>query len=134
MSDDMALLEELTDELERMMDDVLSANLPELLKESLEECLAEWTFHLPDGTRIVPPQRLKLLSPDKTRQLVCYGGLRVSDTRRWNGVPDGWALEVQTRSSCWEAIAIWPEKADAVAALEKVSAAMEAGQAFLALE
>ena len=60
---------------------------------------------------------MKLLSPDKTKLLLCYGGLRV----------DGRSLIVQTRISCWETIAVYQSKEDAVEALLKVKKAMDAG-------
>ena len=130
-----ALAEELADQfdLDEVVDNALSSALPDILRESLEECLTDYRFILPDGTQVTPRQRLRLMSPDKTKQLLCYGGLRVSDTSRWNHLPDGWALEIQTRPCSWEFIHVYPTKEDAVAALEKVSAAMEAGQTLLRL-
>lgn len=131
-----ALAEQLADQLdlEGTLDDALSSTLPDLLREALEECLADYQFTLPDGTRVTPRQKMRLLSPDKTKQLLCYGGLRVSDTSRWNHLPNGWALEIQTRPCSWEFIHIYPAKEEAVAALEKVAKAMEAGETFLKLE
>ncbi|MBP3540481.1 MAG: hypothetical protein J6K72_01515 [Clostridia bacterium] len=134
-----ALAQELADQLdlegamEDALDDALSSTLPDIVREALEECLADYQFTLPDGTQVAPRQKMRLLSPDKTKQLLCYGGLRVSDTSRWNHLPNGWALEIQTRPCSWEILHIYPAKEEAVAALEKVSAAMEAGETFLAL-
>lgn len=128
-----ALIDEVEDAVEEAAEDIASM-LPEIVKESLEQSLTEFRFRLPDGTEVIPRQRLKVLSPDKTLQLICYGGLRVRDTRQWKNIPDGWGLEIQTRVSCWEFIAVYPEKKEAVAALQKVSEAMETGKTFLALE
>lgn len=127
-------MDELKEEMENIVQDALSDTLPEMVRESLRDYFADFGFRLPDGTQVVPRERLKLLSPDKTKQLVCMGGLRVSDTSRWSNCPKGWALEVQTRVSSWENLHIWPEKAQAVAALEKASQAMEEGETFLWLE
>lgn len=128
------LTDSMTDALETIVQDALSDTLPELVRESLRDYFADYVFRLPDGTTVAPRERLKVLSPDKTKQLVCMGGLRVSDAGRFSSCPKGWALEVQTRVSCWENLHIWPEKAQAVAALEKASQAMEEGETFLWLE
>lgn len=58
---------------------------------------------------------MRLLSPDKSKVLICYGGLRV----------DGTTLIVQTRISCWEAIASYQTKEEAIAALQKVNNAIK---------
>ena len=125
------LEDRMSDEMEAIVQDALSATLPELVRESLQDFFADYVFRLPDGTQVMPRERLKLLSPDKTKQLVCAGGLRVSDTSFWSNCPKGWALKVQTRISSWEIIHIWSEKAEAVAALEMASHAMEEGKHFL---
>lgn len=41
------------------------------------ECFADFEFVLPGGTIVRPRQYMKLLSPDKTKLLLCYGGLKV---------------------------------------------------------
>lgn len=127
-------MDELKEEMENILQDALSDTLPEIVRESLQDFFAAYVFRLPDGTTVAPRERLKLLSPDKTKQLVCMGGFRVSDAGRFSSCPKGWALEVQTRVSSWENLHIWPEKAQAVAALEKASQAMEEGETFLWLE
>ena len=127
-------MDELKEEMENIVQDALSDTLPEIVRESLQDFFADYVFRLPDGTTVAPRERLKVLNPDKTKQLVCMGGLRVSDAGRFSNCPKGWALEVQTRVSCWEILYIWPEKAQAVTALEKVSRAMEEGKSFLWLE
>lgn len=127
-------MDELKEEMENIVQDAISDILPEMVRESLQDFFADYVFRLPDGTTVAPGERLKVLSPDKTKQLVCMGDLRVSDTGRFSNCPKGWALEVQTCVSCWEILHIWPEKAQAVAALENVSRAMEEGKTFLWLE
>ena len=65
---------------------------------------------------------MKLFSPDKTKLLLCYEGLRV----------EGCTLTVQTRISSWETIAVYQSKEDAVAALLKEKS-MDAGAASFEL-
>ena len=55
-------------------------------------------------------QKTKVLSPDKKKLLICYGGLKV----------DGSCLIVQTRISSWDTLYAYDSEADAIAALEKV--------------
>ena len=119
------IMDELSSNIEDMLEDILMnrvedavfSSLQDTLPEALNESLTAFEFVLPDGTLFRPRQYMKLLSPDKTKLLLCYGGLRV----------DGCALTVQTRISCWETIAVYQSKEDAVAALLKVKNAMDAG-------
>lgn len=127
--DQEAFAEEIIDRLE----DTLTGSMPEMISEALSECLSQYRFRLPDGTEILPPSRLRLMNPEGTKQLVCWGGLRIADTTRYRGVAPGWALEVQTRISSWEIIAVYPEKHKAADALKTVAAAMEEGKSFLQL-
>ena len=118
-----SMMDELSNNLESIVEDqvegaVIQA-LHDALPEALSESLTEFEFVLPDGTLVRPRQHMKLLSPDKSKLLLCYGGLRV----------DGCSLTVQTRISCWETIAVYQSKEDAVAALSKVKTAMDAGVA-----
>ena len=77
--------------------------------------------------------KTKVLSPDKTKLLRCYGELRVQDNSQWKGGAEGWALSVQTRISCWEVLYVYDDKKDAVTALEKVKDAMEKGLSIVEL-
>ena len=72
---------------------------------------------------------MRLTSPDKTKVLLCYGGLRVEDTSKFSGThyPAGWGLAIQTRVDSWEPIFIYDSKEKAVSALEKVNKAMNDG-------
>lgn len=110
----------------------ISEAFTEIVSETVAECLSNIEMHLPDGTMVTPRKKLKLLSPEKDKLIVCYGGLRV-DKGKWNGAPDGWLLWVQTRISSWDIIATYHEKNDAIAALEKVKSAMENGIEILEL-
>lgn len=107
---------------DQVADAVVSA-VQDTLPEVMGECFADFEFALPDGTVVRPRQYLRLLSPDKSKLLLCYGGLRV----------DGTTLMVQTRISSWEAVAVYPGRDEAVAALLAVKRAMDAHRETLEL-
>ena len=111
------------DLLEDRLDDMVRDTLQDVLPEAVRECLAGYEFVLKDGTLVRPRQRLRVLSPDGSKLLECYGGLKV----------DGTSLLIQTRVSCWEIIAAYPDREAAIAALQQVLAAMEAGEQLLRL-
>lgn len=120
-----SIINELSDSIESALEDILTdrvedavvRSLHDALPEALSESLSAFEAVLPDGTLIRPRRHMKLLSPDQSKLLLCYGGLRV----------DGCTLMVQTRISCWETIAAYPSREEAVAALLKVKNAMDAG-------
>lgn len=116
-----ALMEEIEERIEDMVYDHLAGSVENViqnnLKEILSEALSEMEITLSNGAVIRPPKHMKLLSPDKTKMLLCYGGLRV----------DGCTLMVQTRISCWEAIYAYPTREEAIKAFEKVKNAMISG-------
>lgn len=64
-----------------------------------------------------------MLSPDKTKLLLCHGGLRVENTD----------LMVQTGISSWENIAAYQSREEAVEALVRVKDAMENGLSIFEL-
>jgi hypothetical protein len=111
------------DLLEDRLDDMVRDTLQEVLPEAVGECLANFEFVMKDGAVVQPRQRLRVLSPDGSKLLECYGGLKV----------DGTSLLIQTRVSCWESIAAYPDRDAAIAALQQVLAAMEAGEQLLRL-
>lgn len=97
------------------IDNAVACAVQNLFPEALNESLSDFEFVLTDGTIVRPRQHMKLLSPDKSKLVICYGGLRVDDC----------ALMVQTRISCWENIAIYQSREEAIDALAKVKNAME---------
>lgn len=111
------------DLLEERLDDAVFDAVQQVLPEVLGESLAKLEFQLKDGTIVRPREQTKVLSPDKAKLLICYGGLRV----------DGTCLFVQTRLTCWEMIAAYPDREAAVAALNRVRLAMEAGEKLVEL-
>lgn len=109
--------------VEDQIADAVTCALQDILPEVLGESFADFEFALPNGTVVRPRQYMRLLSPDKTKLLLCYGGLRV----------DGRSLVVQTRVGSWETIAVYPSREGAVEALVKVKDAMDAHQEMLEL-
>ena len=115
----------LTDQIEDatcVLQDVLTnqiedttCDLQDVLSEAMTECFSDFEFVLTDGTVVKPIQRMKLFSPDKSKLLLCYGGLRV----------DGSTLMIQTRASCWESIASYQNREEAIESLTKVKKAMD---------
>lgn len=103
------------DTLSGMVDMAVTSAVQNSFSEALSESLSHFEFICADGTKIMPKQQTRVLSPDKTKMLCCYGGLRV----------DGTTLLVQTRISCWEHIAIYQTKEEATAALLKLKSAID---------
>ena len=109
----------LQDTLEGFVSDVIS----EALSEGIEDYLSGHGLTLPDGSVLTAKQKTRVMTPDKKRVLVCYGGMRV----------DGKALSIQTRISCWETLWNYESEEKAVEALQKVNAAIEQGLSLVEL-
>lgn len=107
----------LDDQLDDQLYDVLCNAIQDFLPEALSECLESYEFVLKDGTIAVPKKRMKLLNPDKSKLVLCYGGLIV----------DGCSLSVQTRVSSWTTVATYKSREEAIDALQKVKSAMDNG-------
>ena len=103
------------DTLSGVVDMAVTSAVQDSFSEALSESLLHFEFICVDGTKIIPKKQTRVLSPDKTKMLCCYGGLRV----------DGTALLVQTRVSCWEHIAIYHTKEEATAALLQIKNAID---------
>ena len=98
-------------------DDIMEDAIFNAVQESLCEALSDMEFVLKNGTVARPRSRMKVMAPDKSKLVYCYGGLRV----------DGSTLMVQTRISCWDSIAYYADREEAIAALLRVKEAMESG-------
>ena len=85
-------LEGLADEIRDLVEEVSYDSVSEAFEEGIEQYLADHEFKLSDGTIIQSRPMTKVMNPDKTKVLICYGGLRV----------DGCSLVVQTAISRWE--------------------------------
>ena len=112
------MMDELSSRLEDMIEEILvdqvesavTCAVQDVFDEALHTSLSRFEFVLTDGTIVRPRQSAKILSPDKTKMLPCYGGFRV----------DGSTLIVQTSATCWESIAVYKTKEEATEALKKV--------------
>ena len=120
-----SIMDELSSRLEDMIEDALidqidsavTCAVQDAMLEALGESFSDFEFVLKDGTIVRPKQQMKVFSPDKSKLLICYGGLRV----------DGSSLMIQTRISSWENIAYYQSREEAIEALLKVKNAMESG-------
>ena len=118
------LMDALSERLEEMLEDILTDQLEDavanavqdVFDESLHHSLSRFEFVLENGTVVRPRQLMKVVSPDKSRMLLCYGGLRV----------DGKSLQVQTGATIWSEIAYFDTREEAIEALQKVKDAMMA--------
>ncbi len=121
------IIDELSSRLEDMLEDALVDQVDYAIEEAVSEAIGEvfsnFEFVLKDGTVVRAKQKTKVLSPDKSKLLICYGGLRV----------DGCSLLIQTRVSCWEGIAYYKTREEAIEALTKVKNAIESGISFFEL-
>ncbi len=126
-----SIIDEVSSRLEDMIEDALidqvdsavACAVQGVMPEALGESLSDFEFVLKDGTVVRPKQHMKVFSPDKSKLLICYGGLRV----------DGSSLIVQTRISSWETIACYQTREEAIEALTKLKNAMESGVSIFEL-
>lgn len=110
--------------------DVLDGMFEERVKEALENIIRDgFEFVLKDGTVVRPKERMKVLSPGKSRFLVCYGGLRVEQKYK----SQNFWLMVQTGPNSYDGIALYKTREEAIEALKKVAKAMEAGMTMFEL-
>ena len=89
--------------------------------EGIEEFLSSHQLALKDGTILQMKQKMRAMTPDKKRVLICYGGMRVVGT----------SLQIQTRISCWETFWNYETEEQAIAALQKMNAAIDRGLSMI---
>ena len=125
------ILDELSAQIEDMVEDAVedhiqdfaNAELVDMVGKMVQDALNNLTsngakFVLNDGTVVKTKERMRIFSPDKSRMLILYGGLRV----------DGTSLMVQTGpGSNYENIAHYKTREEAIEALKKVAKALEDG-------
>ena len=116
-----AALEELVGGIEEAVDEAVMGSFPESFVEGWEQFMTDHSFVKKDGTVVQGWPVTRVLSPDKKKQLNCYGGLKV----------DGPTLIVQTRISSWEPLYTFESEEAAVEALKKISEAMQRGDSFI---
>ena len=118
------LIDALSERLEEMLEDAVADQIEDavtcavqdVFDEALHSSLSRFEFVLDNGTVVRPRQLMKVISPDKSKMLLCYGGLRV----------DGCSLQVQTSAMCWSEITYYRTREEAIEALQKVKDAMMA--------
>ena len=108
-------LEVLADDMRDAIEEVSYDSVSEAIEEGIEQFLSDHEFKLSDGTIIQSRPMTKVMNPDKTKVLICYGGLRV----------DGCSLVVQTAISRWESLYSFESPEVAVDALKTITEAME---------
>ena len=119
-----AVEDKVEDLVEDAVEDVLDSMFDERVKEALENIIRDgFEFVLKDGTVVRPKERMKVLSPGKSRLLVCYGGLRVEKIYKSENC---W-LMVQTGPNRYDGIGRYKTREEAIEALKKVAKAMEDG-------
>lgn len=115
------LIDALSERLEEMLEDAVADQIEtcavqDVFDEALHSSLSRFEFVLDNGTVVRPRQLMKVISPDKSKMLLCYGGLRV----------DGSSLQVQTAACSWAEITYYRTREEAIEALQKVKDAMMA--------
>ena len=125
------ILDELSSQIEDMVEDAVedhiqdfaNVELVDMVGKMVQDALDNLTgngckFVLNDGTVIKTKERMRIFSPDKSKMLILYGGLRV----------DGTSLMVQTGpGSNYEYLACYKTREEAIATFVRVSEAMDAG-------
>ena len=123
--DDLAdeIADQMEDRIRDIVDEAVSDSITEYFSEGIEQFFSNHQLVLKDGTTLRMRQKTRVMSPDKKKVLICYGGMRV----------DGKALLIQTRISCWERIYFYETEKEAIEALQKVNAAIEQGLSLIEL-
>ena len=123
--DDLAdeIADQMEDRVRDIVDEAVSDSITEYFSEGIEQFFSNHQLVLKDGTTLRMRQKTRVMSPDKKKVLICYGGMRV----------DGKTLLIQTRISCWEHICFYETEEEAIEALQKVNAAIEQGLSLVEL-
>ena len=112
-----SIADELDGRLQDIIEEAISDTIIEFFSEGIEEFLSSHQLALKDGTTLQMRQKTRVMSPDKKKVLICYGGMKVNGT----------SLLIQTRISCWQDIWTYETEEEAIEALQKVNAAIEQG-------
>ena len=122
----------LEDELEDKLEEAMCGVLPEVITEALNDYFTDHELVCPDGTIVKSGKKTKVLSPDKSKMLICYGGLKVKKEQNNHGIDtERWALWVQSRISCWDVIAAYDTKEEAITVLQQIKDGMKAGEEYV---
>ena len=104
------IADEMEDRIQDIVDDAVSDSIVEYFSEGIEEFLSSHQLELKDGTVLQMRQKTRVMNPDKTKVLICYGGMKV----------DGRTLMIQTRISCWQDLCCFETSAEAIEALKEL--------------
>ena len=123
--DDLAdeIADQVEDRIHEITDEAVSDSITEFFSEGIEQFLSSHQPELKNGTTLQMRQKTRVMSPDKKKVLICYGGMRVN----------GKSLMIQTRISCWTDLCSYETEAQAIEALQKVNAAIEQGLSLIEL-
>jgi len=123
--DDIAdeIADQMEDRIHDIVDEAVGDSITEFFSEGLEQFLSNHQLVMKDGTTLQMRQKTRVMSPDKKKVLICYGGMKV----------DGKTLLIQTRISCWEHICCYETERQAIEALQKVNVAIEQGLSLIEL-
>jgi len=116
-----SIAEELDGRLQDIIEEAVNDSIIEFFSEGIEEFLSSHQLALKDGTILQMKQKMRAMTPDKKRVLICYGGMRVVGT----------SLQIQTRISCWETFWNYETEEQAIEALQKMSAAIDRGLSMI---
>ena len=116
-----SIAEELDGRLQDIIEEAVNDSIIESFSEGIEEFLSSHQLALKDGTILQMKQKMRAMTPDKKRVLICYGGMRVVGT----------SLQIQTHISCWETFWNYETEEQAIAALQKMNAAIDRGLSMI---
>ena len=120
------LADNVADELDDKIDNAIDNSLRENIAEGIEDFFRSGKFVIKTEsgeTVIQAGKRTRVVSPDKTKTLVCYGGVRI----------DGYVLQIQTRIHSWETLCVYHHLADAKEAVKKINEGNENGVPLIEL-
>ena len=116
-----SIAEELDGRLQDIIEEAVNDSIIEFFSEGIEEFLSSHQLALKNGTVLQMKQKMRAVTPDKKKVLICYGGMRVVGT----------SLQIQTRISCWETFWNYETEEQAIEALQKINAAIDQGLSMI---
>ena len=116
-----SIAEELDGRLQDIIEEAVNDSIIEFFSEGIEEFLSSHQLVLKNGTVLQMKQKMRAVTPDKKKVLICYGGMRVVGT----------SLQIQTRISCWETFWNYETEEQAIEALQKINAAIDQGLSMI---
>ena len=118
-----SVFEDRMEELEDNLRDVIEEAVNDAIEDYFPGGIEEFLLGQREGDGLQPIKRTRVMSPDKSKVLVCIGGLKV----------DGKTLVIQTGINSWQSLCWFETEEEALEALKKVSDAIEAGVSLIEL-